>query len=942
MKRLVCATLITLMIGTSSLGAADAPPAPVLVVTAQEPEFSDPHSDGNLLVRELARQALLIAARDGLGMATRDQTLREPLPADAALTLAVKTELIEGVSWEITVSKAGEKPEQLWTRKIPITAGDNPDILQLATVAEELSRNEFVMMLKAAGIAGKVPAANTAAVPVEIEKHLQHLTCLAQYAGVRGLHSEIQKNGESPNTVAALVRGYANLSQLTRNHWNASFRAYEARSLLYAQRLMAKKDGSPVALWAHAYALAFAGRHAAALADIAAARKLEPPAPRKGFGWYDAIELYCHFDTDKLDAYADFDYSELALFLRYLTVEKSGGHGDIQNAVYAMLQANPGCYRVYDGLWQMRGVSALHRATVEAPTMLARTLYKHLKAMPELPPALTQAIDDTAALDDGERREKVLNAFASEAARDRGEPSWAVLGRMMQDATFLQVYMRAEFMKNIWGVDVSDYLTQALPLIDTHPYRKIVEVFGLDYQREWDKAIARFKEIDLLDITFAERPYVDLTWRVNVPGKKLGPAAWRMAFLHNDDIEDQVVFADNGRKPQVARDLLALSPFHPLACATLISFDWEFAKDHADEWEREFGRHASVLRALGSRYLQLGKLTEAERCLLPCIKQSPDRWTYDMLADVYLKQGNAGKWQATLDEYLQNVADPGLEHANVRVKIAKHFMEQRQWDKAQPYADAAADTWAAWGMSCARDCHEGMGDFETAEMWQCRISERYEGSELEWFLWCKRTGHGNVKKSAELASQHFTSIAGRATPDDYINMGVYHLLLAEQEEALAPFQQSFEKTHNPYAGLQAALGADVLKRNDLRDKLLKDVVEQGAAFLDNNRPRTEMIDAAKWMAETLAKGADAKPDVDAVDRIIGKASSGEQLNIQFLVARFLDQHGTKEQAKDYYDRVATSGNKQKFVVTLALDALRVRGEKPGDVKRDPAAGKNDF
>ena len=57
-------------------GTAQAPQRFVFL-NAAEPASPAANADGGLLLREILRQAVLIAARDELGLSTRDETLRE-------------------------------------------------------------------------------------------------------------------------------------------------------------------------------------------------------------------------------------------------------------------------------------------------------------------------------------------------------------------------------------------------------------------------------------------------------------------------------------------------------------------------------------------------------------------------------------------------------------------------------------------------------------------------------------------------------------------------------------------------------------------------------------------------------------------------------------------------------------------------------------------------
>ena len=63
------------------------------------------------------------------------------------------------------------------------------------------------------------------------------------------------------------------MGSLTEYHYNAAFKAYYARGLLYAERLVHGTNASPWALCHRAYARMQAGLHKFAADDIAAAKK---------------------------------------------------------------------------------------------------------------------------------------------------------------------------------------------------------------------------------------------------------------------------------------------------------------------------------------------------------------------------------------------------------------------------------------------------------------------------------------------------------------------------------------------------------------------------------------------------------------------------------------------------------------------------------------------
>ena len=86
-------------------GAQEPPKAPaVLALASDEPDVSDAKADGGLLIRELVRQAVLIAGRDGLGLQTRDQVLGEPFP-ETAVVLKIHTKAIAGKSVSVKLDR---------------------------------------------------------------------------------------------------------------------------------------------------------------------------------------------------------------------------------------------------------------------------------------------------------------------------------------------------------------------------------------------------------------------------------------------------------------------------------------------------------------------------------------------------------------------------------------------------------------------------------------------------------------------------------------------------------------------------------------------------------------------------------------------------------------------------------------------------------------------
>ena len=167
--------------------------------------------------------------------------------------------------------------------------------------------------------------------------------------------------------------------------------------------------------------------------------------------------------------------------------------------------------------------------------------------------------------------------------------------------------------------------------------------------------------------------------------------------------------------------------------------------------QTRYAGNALVLAALGRKLGEHGHYDNAVRCVRASLKVCPDGALYVLLANMCTSRKDADGWLAALEEYLKT-EDTGLGHAQVRMQIAQHFMKKKEWERAKPYADAAAASGAAWALRCAADCYEGLKDWETPERLMRSRSDRYDTCRADWFLWCVRTGHGDRQAAERLAA----------------------------------------------------------------------------------------------------------------------------------------------------------------------------------------------
>lgn len=186
---------------------------------------------GDLLIRELVRQAVLIAARDELGLATRDEALRELIAADAdAKIVDIVTQTRHGRSVWLRLNHNGK---ELWQHEQPCIVGPVNQYIDITEKMERLSRTEFVKAIRQLGLhAPPRSESSHRRVREEIVRKLAEVNLLSQYDALRLCHDQIRSEGESPERLAVLVRAYAHLGQLTQPFLSSMHRSFRARWLL--------------------------------------------------------------------------------------------------------------------------------------------------------------------------------------------------------------------------------------------------------------------------------------------------------------------------------------------------------------------------------------------------------------------------------------------------------------------------------------------------------------------------------------------------------------------------------------------------------------------------------------------------------------------------------------------------------------------------------------
>lgn len=918
-------TIVVATVLASSAALAD-PPAQRQILFLANDTATDPDHIVPLLRRELFRQALLIAARDELGIATRDQSLREwekPPPADLTLETIQR-----GFDLQVQLVAGGKVVSQPTHVREVDNEKDAP-IVDFCDIAEKMSRKEDVELLQSNGWGGAAnrPAPNDGPAPDEVERALSDFESLSQFQALRMTHAAIREKGESPARLAALVRGYANLARLTSFHWSLESRVFGARALLYAQRMVNRDLGSAFALWHRAYARALVGLPHDALDDLTAAAKSgadqAPP-------WVVPLTDFCKYDLDGVSQLARRNQDATTWYLAFLCAEPCECQGAVMKTAQDAFKAMPDCQQILSTMCAWTGPGMLNSLSEVAPQIFSQTLAARLPAMPGMPGPI---LDEMRGLQrpggNPLGRETICNALIDESGsdRDRGEPSWAVLGRLIQETTFEMTCRRAELIAFQWGIDASDYVEETRPLIAEHPFRQVIEAYGLAHQLTAAPMMDTLLAQSTVDVPHAALPLMTMLLR-NAPRAK-AETPWNRYLNYSDDLEPDITELAyltghlNSNHYKFGRywlhRLQRVSPDAPLLIAAAILGQYDVKE--TDAWLSQNSVYPLILNAQAQHLTSLGKYTDAAGALEQYLAVSPDSGGYDALANLYRRLGRDDDWLEVKKASL-GTPDYGLEHERTQVEIADFFMRKGQYSSALPYADAAAQTAAASGLLCDAAVHADMGDYKTAETLYIDEYQHYSTTPYRWLAVCVHSGQGN--KAGALKAEHDFLDARKAvmSSDDMAEAGC--LAILENDDAAA--RKIFQARYKRHPGILSAFHLILLANRAHDGSARQATIDETKKWLSaRGTPQEKRIFHPFEVAYT---DQSKTLDLAEVDIAIASQPWGEEMNFAYAAACCLINAGQSALAVDCLKRHYHALNAFSVDLPLIDEMLRSNGVDP--------------
>jgi tetratricopeptide (TPR) repeat protein len=917
--------VIALAIPARAYGTEPAKPAALYLARANEWSFhSYSGKRASIQMQELVRQGIWLTAREQFRVPVADAWLDEPpLVGQATVT-------VHGATSPDNILRVTADNSDGRSRNIAglIDPKRKLGYRYTLVMTEYASRDEYEKALESFGFV-KAPDHDRSddPLPQEIERKLGEVDFVSQFLAIRELHALLAEK-QSSAALGGLVRGYANLGVLSEFCLHPAHHVFKARALLYAQRLcnLTGKE-SPIGYWHRAYASALAGLQGGAVADLEAATKLVVQSNRPP-EWVPWINAYCKYETSDLVG-AKQELPAIAKLLHCLALYGSGTPTVAVEALKDLVAAHPECFVAYDLMCQIGPLGVLHEVTARAPIATGDFIYVRLGQIQEIPQsvkdALTNHKDDRRGTAEFKERPAIVAALlqlpgdAQDAARSG--LSWDALGLLLREVSYAQAIVRVSFEARALAVSPDATLAALEPLYSDHPLADLVRTYSTDASVR-QAAAQRLADLDTdaLPIRAAD-PVYNLAM--------LNPAAMQRLHLaigeHQEWTSTELLYLMRRMPPghgqPLGSDLLDINPRSPAGLAAVVG-DGALPKNLTiKQVEQRAGKHAAVWLALGRYYLQKKQLAESARCVERAIKLSEDSEAYRVLAEVYRQQDREELWLSTLERFLKQPSQ-GLEHASIHSDIADHYMQRKQWDKAWPHATQSAQTYWARGLIQAAYCAEARQDWESAEQYFKAVSERYANAFYHWYLYCRRTGQGELKEAIRPMSAYVAQrgLFGRGGADGLAKM--YYLL----ERDAAAFMKHLESSDQAADKLHLALLHDAKKDVEARDKLLDQTTQMGS-------PEDEVFkEIAENLQDDIWEGEKSKLSLAKAEEITKGKTPPQRAAALYYIGLYLSQHGKAEEAVKCWQEVMGLPDIGNQFRTMAGAELVARNIPPSTYK----------
>src|SRR5262249_50814494 len=194
-------------------------------------------------------------------------------------------------------------------------------------------------------------------------------------------------------------------------------------------------------------------------------------------------------------------------------------------------------HRFYDGLYMSKQLGPGRFISTAGPEALLMFLGPRLTRVSGLPDTAREKLAEKEGKVDAVDMAAAVRALveAGQQGKDAREPSWTVLGRMIEDTAFVVIFESAQFYRRRLSPspdEVKETTRPLLPLVAEHPYKNVVLVQGIDERRQAEVYRSLLEEVELVDVEATAEPALDMMAGVEAPGKVRRHAGWALPGPH--------------------------------------------------------------------------------------------------------------------------------------------------------------------------------------------------------------------------------------------------------------------------------------------------------------------------------------------------------------------------------------------------------------------------
>lgn len=908
----------------------------------QSPMTNYAEKEPEPLVRELVRQAFLIAAREHLGWRTRDVLLGEQLPADPLKRIG-RIGIISafyqpgGTRFKHVIGVAiFQENEQgrkiLFSKSYPIE-GEKRDILsQFGKVMAIASRDEFPAVLRKLGLPERPLKKPTyEKVPENLTETQFELNCFIQYRIIRGLHQFMDEKGPNWQAYFQLAQAYGHLGILTELLWNDMSTVFKARGMLYTVRAMlpAKKGVTvkqryqffntigrrspqkevPQSKILLAYLQAIYGRHADAAITI---EQYEKRLKEKV--WTETAKLkpqlyfakaIASYDLKALENPDGIEASHLGPFYHFTLLECSGQRNLLIELFKKAISQNPDCLRICEAMTFGQSVGTMR---IAMDSLLRKTPLVLRQKIPILE-SISNDVGDALGsyqqqvFEEGEiaSREALIKKLREIGEENEAtvEFSSSILAQILLERTFVAAEAAVDTHTRYWGINADSVIDRYESICQSHPFKILL----LIRRNDKSQMTATFKRYGTRVSThpapaFRHNSMQAVARLVNLNFVNKGISFFSSRFENTDHTYSSLLacwraYHLSGLSIDL-NDLGYISPKSELARLSRI-MDRKIEKDEILTIENSFQDSLIVLTEISKWYLKKEQSQDRIRVLEQLINLTDDDSVYAWLAYAYQRQGMEEKWVAIAKKMIE-LPMQSLSTAHWEVQLSYWYSRANKKEKAIEHAMHAYQARSAKSYAALIAIYTKFGDYEDANKIYEEMADHYKNQAPAWLRWCLCHNKGDAKKAEQLVVKYFESL-GIPIPDAHLeSIFGYYITINEPRKAFAVLKAFPDyKMAHPANLLSGACIADQLGKKADRDQLIQVLID-----LENDKRKSQGL--AVWIA--YAKNLKAflkKPDksllsLRVVNKLPGNLNNDIYQNLYLISGYFLVANGFQEEA----------------------------------------------